>query len=104
VAAFIVLIGSGEVNDYGTPAEALDPAYCDTMPTVRSLVWITACLVARPAAAHHPGGPEGGSWIWPLLGVACLLAGVAAWAFLGDEASSGESRKPPRASEPRERD
>jgi hypothetical protein len=55
------------------------------MPTVRSLVWITGCLVARPAAAHHPGGTEGGSWLWLLLGIVCLLAGVAAWAFLGGE-------------------
>jgi amino acid transporter len=53
--------------------------------TVRSLVWITGGLVARPAGAHHPGGTEGWSWLWLLLGIVCLLAGVAAWAFLGAE-------------------
>jgi hypothetical protein len=66
------------------------------MPTVRRLVWLAGCLVARPAGAHHPGGTEGGSWLWLLLGIVGLLAGVAAWAFLGaeDEDSGPRSGAP----------
>jgi len=46
---------------------------------------LAGLLAARPAAAHHAaGGDAGGSWLWLFLGVLCLLAGVAAWAFSGE--------------------
>jgi hypothetical protein len=70
------------------------------MPTVRLLVWSVGVLAARSAAAHHPDGTEGGgSWIWLFLGIVCLLAGVAAWAFLGGEEEDGGDPEQERASE-----
>ena len=52
----------------------------------------TLVLVARPAAAHHSGGADGGlAWIWVFVGVVFVLVGVAAWALLsnGTDDASG---------------
>ncbi len=62
---------------------------------------LVTVLGATAAHAHHPGGDDGeaGLWLWLFVGVALLLAGIAAWAFLsggpGDADEAEEHRAGP---------
>ena len=65
----------------------------------RALVAGLAAVLAPTAAhAHHPGGDDAGlASLWLFAGVALVLAGIAAWAFLSGGPGDADEAEDPAA-------